>query len=354
MKILDRYIGRTVSFGILLVMLILLALYAFVTLVGEMERVGTGRYGVMQAVAFVLYILPERVYELFPLAALIGTLVGLGSLATGSELTAIRAAGISSARIGLSVMRVGLLLMGAVVIVGEFIAPNLEQYANRERALALGQQVAMQGRSGFWARDGNNFINIRHIYPEGQLADLTIYQLDAAHHLQLQTEAASAIYQDGSWQLTKVVRHHILPDGVTTEHIPTAMWQSLLSPKLLAVVMVRPDALSVVGLYRYVRYLHDNHLDASRYAQSLWIKLVNPFTTGVMVLLAIPFILGPLRSVSLNQRLVVGALVGISFHIINRAFHYIGQIYSLHPTIGALLPTLLFLGISLVWLRRVR
>ncbi len=354
MQIFDRHIGRAVSFGILLVMSILLALYTFVALVGEMERVGTGRYGIAEALRYVLYTLPERTYELFPMTALIGTLIGLGSLASSSELTAIRAAGVSIARVGLSVMRVGALLMGIVLVVGEWIAPELEQVANRERAIALGQQVAMQGRSGFWARDGDHFINIRRIHPGGRLSDLTIYDLDADHRLQTQTEAAMATYDNGTWQLAGIVRHRMLEDKITTEQISTARWSSLLSPGLLDVVMIRPDALSITGLYHYIAYLQDNHLDASRYVLSMWVKLVNPLSTGVMVLLAIPFLLGPLRSVSLNQRVLVGALVGITFHITNRAYHYIGQMDALNPILSAWFPTLIFLGIGLLWLRYVR
>jgi lipopolysaccharide export system permease protein len=354
MKILDRYIGRTVALGTLVVMLVLLALYTFVAFIGEMERVGIGNYGAAEAMKYVLYTLPKRVYELFPVTALLGTMVGLGGLAASSEVTAIRAAGVSIGRIGLSVMRVGSVLMAAVVLVGELIAPELEQYATRERAIALGQQVAMQGRSGFWARDGDSFINIQRIHPGGRLEDITLYQLDANHQLKTQTQAAQATYYDGAWQLAEIVRSHISAEGIATEHIPTARWESLLNPALLEVVMVRPDALSAVGLYQYVRYLHDNHLDATRYEQALWVKVVDPVTTGVMVLLALPFVLGPLRSVSLSQRVVAGSLVGITFHIVNRAFHYMGQIYFFDPVFSATFPTALFLMVTVVWLRRVR
>jgi len=354
MKILDRYIGRTVAFGVLVVMLVLLALYSFVALVGEMDRVGVGHYGVVEAMKYVLYTLPKRVYELFPITALIGTLVGLGGLAAGSELTAIRAAGVSITRIGQSVMRVGALLMVIVALVGELIAPDLEQYASHQRAIALGQQMTMKGRSGFWARDGDNFINIRRIHPEGRLSDVTIYQLDSNHRLKTQTQAAMATYSNGSWQLAGIVRREISDDGISIEQIPNAEWQSLLSPALLEVVMVRPDSLSIVGLYHYVQYLYDNHLDSSRYVQAMWVKLVDPLTTGVMLLLALPFIFGPLRSVSLNQRVVAGSLLGISFHIVNRAFHYMGQIYTLNPMFSALFPTTLFLAVTIIWLKRVR
>lgn len=267
MKILNHYIGRTVSFGILVVMMVLLSFYTFIALVGEMERVGTGHYGILEALIYVLFTLPKRIYELFPVTALIGTLVGLGGLAANSELTAIRAAGVSVISLGKSVMRVGAALMITVILIGELIAPDLEQYATRERAIALGQQIAMKGQSGFWARDGDSFINIRRIHPGGRLSDLTIYQLDENHRLKTQTQAAMATYYNGSWQLAGIMRHRISSEGISSEYIPQAQWQSLLSPALLEVVMVRPDALSIIGLYHYVQYLNDNRLDTSGYAQ---------------------------------------------------------------------------------------
>jgi len=354
MQILDRYIARTVALSILIVILVLLAFYTFVALMGEMERVGTGYYGINSALKYVLYTIPKRIYELFPITALIGTLVGLGSLAANSELTAIRAAGVSITRIGISVMRIGGILMLAVILVGELIAPDLEQYAIRERAIALGQHITLKGRSGFWARDGDSFINIQRIHPGGRLSDLTIYQLDDKQRLKTQTYAAMATYHDGAWQLSGIIRRQISPQGIITENIPQANWQSLINPTLLEVIMVRPDALSIAGLYHYIQYLQDNQLDGSRYIQALWIRLVDPLTTGVMVLLAMPFIFGPLRSIPLSQQILSGFLVGIAFHIFNRAFHYLGQIYDLSPSFSTLFPTLLFLAITLLWLRKVR
>jgi len=335
-------------------MLVLLALYTFVAFVGEMEKVGTGRYNLLGAIQYVLYTLPKRVYELFPITALLGTLVGLGGLAAGSELTAIRAAGVSVVRIGGSVMRVAAILMLVVAVVGELVAPELEQYAIQERAIALGQQSAMQGKSGFWARDGDSFINIRSIHPGGRLTDVTLYQLDKNHQLKMETHAAMASYYDGSWQLAGITRRTLTAEGMSIEQMDQARWDSLLSPTLLEVVMVRPDALSISGLYQYLQYLHDNHLDASRYEQAFWEKLVDPFSTGVMVLFALPFLLGSLRSVSLSQRVVTGTLVGITFHIINRAFHYIGQIYGLPPMFSTIFPTAAFFSASMFWLRKVR
>lgn len=352
MKIIDRYIGHNVALGILVIMLILLAFYTFVALLNEMERVGTGHYGIIAAISYVLYTVPKRIYELFPVSALIGTLVSLGGLSANSELTAMRAAGISIMRIGQSVLRIGGILMLAVILIGEFIAPEFEQHATRQRALALGQQIAMKGRSGFWARDGNAFINIKQIHPGGRLTGLTIYQLDKNHRLKTQIQAAMATYYNDIWQLAGIVRRTISQDEIITEQFSQTTWKSLISPALLEVIMVKPDALSIIGLYNYIEYLTDNHLDASRYLQTMWTKLIDPFTTVVMVLLALPFIFGPLRSVSLTQRVLTGFLVGIFFHIINRAFIYIGQIYLFSAAFTAAFPTLLFFVITVGWLKR--
>jgi lipopolysaccharide export system permease protein len=354
MSILERYIGRTVAVSTLVVLAVLLALYTFVSFAEELEDVGKGNYDVMAALRFVVYSLPSRVHELFPAAALIGTMLGLGQLASSSELIAVRAAGVSLRAITLAVMKMGLLLMLVSLTVGEVVAPKAEQAAQRERAIAQGRQVAMSSEHGYWARDGRHFVNVRTLHADGRLQDLYIYEFAQGQRLQRVVHARAAAYLHGAWQLTGVAESRIGPDGVTTEHREQAQWPSLLSPELLNVVVVRPNALSAAELWDYIGYLRDNGLETTRYELTFWAKVVAPLTTGVMVFLAIPFVFGPLRSVSLGQRTLTGALVGMGFHIFDRAFQSFGQVYGLPPLASALLPSLVFLGVGVAMMRRVR
>lgn len=353
MRILDRYIGVTVASHTLVVMLVFIALFSFAGFVGELDSIGRGKYGLLQAVYYVALTLPSLVYQLFPPVALIGSMVGLGMLSSGSELVAIRAAGVSMGRIILSVMKVGALLMVIAVIVGEWLAPQAEYYGQTMRSAALAERISLKTQSGFWARDGRNFIHVREIFADSQLADISIYEFDQHNRLQTVTYARTAAYQENKWQLQDIQYSRISESGVITQHQPSAEWGSLLSPAVLGVVAVKPDKLSLLGLRKYIDYLQDNNLNADRYEMAFWKKIMLPLGTGVMVFLAIPFVFGTLRSVGIGQRIMVGTLLGITFYLLNQTFSYAGISYGINPIVSAVLPPALFLGLGLFLMRRV-
>lgn len=354
MRILDRYIGATVASHTLVVMLVFIALFSFASFMGEMDYIGKGKYGVQQAMYYVLLTLPSLIYQLFPPVALIGSMIGLGMLSSSSELTVIRAAGVSMGRIISSVMKVGVLLMLIAVVLGEWLAPQAEQYAQTLRSAALAERISLKTKSGFWARDGHNFIHVREILVDAQLADVSIYEFDAQSRLQGITHANTASYQQDTWQLNDIRYSKISEAGVVTQHQPSAEWGSLLSPTVLGVVAVKPDKLSILGLYKYIDYLHDNGLSAARYELAFWKKIMLPLATGVMVFLAVPFIFGTLRSVGIGQRIMVGTLLGIGFYLFNQTFGYLGLVYGMSPIVSAVLPPALFLGLGMMLMRRVQ
>ena len=360
MKILDRYIGAAVVTGTLLVMLVLLALFFFIDFVNNLNDVGKGNYNVLRAVQYVALTQPRRVYELFPLAALLGSMLGLGWLAAGSELTVMRAAGVSLTRLMLSIMKVGAVMMLAVMLIGELIAPKSEQYAQSLRSMALSSKIALDTRYGFWTRDERTFVNIRTLLPGGFFSDIYIYEFDDKHQLRVATHAAKASREGEQWLLEDIVQSEIKPSGVVTRSIARAQWNSLLSADLVGVVLVKPERLSSWDLYKYLGYLRDNGQSTQRYEIALWNKVVAPFTTGVMVFLAIPFVFGSPRSVSMGQQVLVGSLIGIGFHLFNQIFSHVGLVYNLSPLFCALFPTTLFLLAALMmlskryWARLVR
>ena len=357
MRILDRYIGVAVASHTLVVMLVFIALFSFASFVGELDYIGRGKYGILQSVYYVALTLPSLIYQLFPPVALIGSMVGLGMLSSGSELVAIRAAGVSMGRIILSVMKVGALLMVVAVIVGEWLAPQAEYYGQTMRSAALAERISLKTKSGFWARDGHNFIHVREILADSQLVDISIYEFSSMgngqNSLQAVTHARTAVYQGNKWQLQNIQYSKINETGIITKYQPSAEWGSLLSPAVLGVVAVKPDKLSLFGLYKYVDYLHDNNLNAARYELAFWKKIMLPVGTGVMVFLAIPFIFGTLRSVGIGQRIMVGTLLGIAFYLFNQTFGYAGLVYGINPIVSAVFPPALFLGLGLLLMRRV-
>lgn len=353
MRVLDRYIGTSVLVSIFTTLVILVVLVGFVTLMDELGSVGTGNYTTADVFYYVLLILPRRAYEVFPMSVLLGSLVGLGSLASNSELVAMRAAGVSLARIIVSVLKAGMLAMLVVLIIGEAIAPNTEQYAERMRASKMSQQITLKSKYGFWARDGGSFVNIRQILPGSQLRDIYIYEFSEERELLVSTHADFAQYQEGHWLLRGISQTRFLADRVESRVLDEATWESLLNPNILNVVVVRPTMLPVWGLYQYIDFMHDNGQEATTYEVAFWSKVIMPLVTLVMVFLAVPFVFGVLRSVGIGQRIFAGSLMGLAFFLLNKVLGHMAVVYSLNPLFAAAVPGLLFLGIGFWFVRRV-
>lgn len=354
MRVLDTYIGKAVIGGAFLVMCVLLALFIFIDFIGELDVVGRGDYTAWTAFRYVLLSAPRLTYELMPMAALIGSLIGLGVLAGNNELVIMRAAGISLARITWAVLKAGLLLVFFAIWLGEWVVADAEQSAANIRSSALTGNKTLKTAEGFWTRDARDFIDVRSVLPGGKLVDVYIYEFDDHRSLWRISHAMKATYQQGQWHLERVRRSVLGPDGVTTEQLPAMTWRSQLSPDLLDIVAVKPDSLSISGLYKYIHYLRLNGLSSGRYEMEFWTKVVLPFATCVMVFASLPFVFGPLRSVGVGQRMLIGVLVGIGFYLLNQTVSYVGLVYDLNPLLSTLLPTVLLLVMAIYMMRRVR
>ncbi|MES9993156.1 MAG: LPS export ABC transporter permease LptG, partial [Candidatus Thiodiazotropha sp.] len=290
----DRYIGRTVLIGIVGVMALLLVLIGFFELVAELEEVEDG-YTASMAYAFVILGMPRYSYELFPLATLLGSLLGLGVLAGNSELLAMRAAGISISRIVLSVLKTGLLVLAVVVVIGEYLAPVAEQQAQGMKNEALSGQISLKTRYGFWSRDGNTFVNIRQILPNSELADISIYEYGEEGHLLKATHAQRGSYQSGGWVISDVQQSEFSASSVSVTSMPEQPWRAQLDPSTLDVLTVKPHMLAAWDLWRYIDYLQQNGQASINYEVAFWGKMTTPLVTMVMLFLSIPFVFGSLR-----------------------------------------------------------
>lgn len=352
---IEKYIGQILLIHILLVLLVLVGLFAFFSFISEVDDIGKQNYGVWQAVQYVLLETPRNIYNLFPTATLLGGLAGLGMLANHNELTVMRAAGISVTAIAIAVLKLGLTLMFIAMIIGEIIAPRSEQYATNMRAIAQSerQQMVFSTRYGFWARDGNHFINIRTILADGGFGNVTLYEFDDKRRLRAIIHGAVAYYRNEHWFLEEVERTRFDDTQVYKDHIPEISWKAILNPDLVKIVVVYPERLSSWGLYKYIQYLQKSEQNSKKYELALWTRLSYPLINVVMILLAIPFVFGSLRSIFIGQRLLVGALLGIGFHMLNQISGHFGLVYGLSPFVSALTPTLLFLVLAFVLMRRV-
>ncbi len=352
MRILDRWIARHVVGGALLALAVLLSLGAVAAFVEELDAVGRGRYGVGGAIEYVLLTMPRQAVVLFPLASVIGALVGLGTLAVSRELTVVRAAGVSVARTVGSVLSGALALMVIAVVVGEVVAPYCERLAQVRRAAALDEPRSRE--AGYWVREGRRFVNAARVRPDDAVEDLYIYDIGPDGALRTVTHAARARYRDGAWMLESVRWSEVSPDGVVTRSTPGAAWETRLSPDLVRLASARRESLSARALVRYIDYLRDNRLETAAYELALWMKVVYPLATGVMIVLAVPLVLGRLGESGIGQRILAGCLIAVTFHVVNEVSGKMGIVYGLSPAASAFAPTLLFLAAGGWLLRRVR
>ncbi|HHM04805.1 MAG TPA: LPS export ABC transporter permease LptG, partial [Gammaproteobacteria bacterium] len=250
MKILDRYIGWSVAGSMLTVLFVLLALFSFGTFVAELDQTGRGDYTPLKAAQYVLLTLPRLAYQLFPMVALLGAILGLGVLASHNELTVMRAAGVATGRIVWAVMKVGLVLMVLAAALGEYLAPPAEDYARSLRAKALSQQVALTGTGGLWARDGRQYVHVRDVLAGGELGGVTIYRFAEDLRLVEVIRARRARYGELAWLLQDVSRNRISEEQVSSARLAQLVWPTVVTPELIGVVAVKPDSLSAAGLWR--------------------------------------------------------------------------------------------------------
>jgi lipopolysaccharide export system permease protein len=356
MKVLDRYLAHEILGGTLLVFSALLVLFAFFDLIHELGDLGKGNYGLLQVFAYVLLTIPGRMVELFPIAALIGTLYALVQLAQNSELIVMRVSGFSLPRMALCVLRIGALFVLVHFVVGEFVAPYSERTAAQLRARAMSAVVAQEFKSGLWMKDGSSFVNVREVLPDSTLVGIKIYEFDAGYDLRAISFAAEGKHiKDSSWRLSDVEQTHFQNGGVRITRLPQAYWNSVLNPDMLSVLLVVPEQMSAWNLYFYVRHLHENKQKTSRYEIALWSKFVYPMAVLVMMLLALPFAMHQPRAGGVGGKVFGGIMLGLSFHLLNRVFANLGLLNDWPPFVAALFPTLFFLAAAIgamVWLER--
>ncbi|KDM90387.1 LPS export ABC transporter permease LptG [Photobacterium galatheae] len=352
-KILDWYIGRTIIATSALTLSTLVGLSAIIKYVEQLRKVGDGTYDLWKALIYVLLSVPRDIEMFFPMAVLLGALIGLGTLASSSELVVMQAAGFSKLDIGLSVLKTAVPLMLLVMVLGQWGAPEAQKAARELRAIWTSGGNVFSVQRGVWAKDDNDFIYIGRIHEQTNLNAVNIWEFDENDVLKESLFARSATFIKGTgWELKDVTVTQIGETKQENTQYDTQLWQTSLTPDKLAVVTVKPEELALSGVYEYVKYLKDTKQDASRYELAFWRKALQPFSIAVMMLLALSFVFGPLRSVTMGARVLSGVIFGFAFYISNEVFGPLSMVYRLHPVIGALGPSLVFLLITLYLLKR--
>ncbi|WP_372654139.1 LPS export ABC transporter permease LptG [Alcanivorax borkumensis] len=353
MKLLKRYFWRAVMIPTLAILFIIVGLDCLFGFIYELEFL-RGNYQVMEALQFILTTTPRRFYEYMPMAILLGTLIGLSLLANSGELSVIRAAGVSTLKVSWLVLRPVLMLIILSIPLGEYLTPYSEQVAQSNRSMAEGGGEALRSKYGYWHREGPEFIHINAVQPNGVLHGLTRYRFSDGQKLTETQYVNRAIYQGESWSLEGIQGTRLFADHVETYQKDQGEWQTELTPQLLSIVVLKPDNLALVKLLEYTRYLKRQGLETADYMLSFWQKLFMPLATIGMVLIAISFVFGPLREVTMGLRLTAGIVAGLIFHYGQQFFGQLSLVFHTDPLLAAILPPSLCLVLGIWLLQRVR
>jgi len=356
MKTLSRYLAREIGAATALVFAALILLFALFDLVEEIKDLGRGAYRLQIILLYVLLSVPDHVYGLFPIAALIGTLFALANLVANSEYTVMRASGVSLTGMTLAIARTGLVFALLTFVVGEFIAPPGAQLAHRIRSQAITGLIAQEFRSGLWIKDGSSFINVTEVLPDLTLRGIRIYEFDEGHRLRSISYAERARHKgDRRWLLAQVVQTTFEASRTNVRTIAEVDWQSVLDPGLLNVLQVKPEKMSAWRLYSYTQHLKENRQKALRYEISLWTKMMYPFAVLAMMMLALPFAYFQGRQGGVGAKIFAGIMLGLAFHFLNRLFSHLGLLNDWPAAYSAVLPTAIVLSLALGmmwWLER--
>ncbi len=352
MGIIDRYIGKSVLLTSFLVLTILLALTAVFAFIAELDDVGRANYDLKTASLYILLRLPTSACQLFAPAVLLGSLLGLGTLATHNELIVMRASGISIQRIIRSVLQVGFILMLLVAALGEFVAPQAEQLAQKVRLTALSKRISVGSDSGLWLRSGGAFVNVQTVMPDRTLIDIRIFEVSGNKMLHSMKANSAHQRDDKKWVLKNIEYTEFGENKTHIRRVSSEVRDQLVSKEILQNLSVEPESLSARNLIQQVTYLNKNQLDSSRIQLALWTKLSSPLATLVMLMLSVPFVFASQRSGGAGQKIFLGIMLGIGYVMINELFTHMGLVYGFPPFVSAMAPLLFFLTIAAIGIKR--
>jgi lipopolysaccharide export system permease protein len=353
MNLLTRYLGREIYASIALVLSALLMLFAFMDLIRELSSIGQGQYRLGYVLLYVLLIVPGHIYELFPVAVLVGTIFALVQMASNSELTIYRSSGTSLWQMIVALFKIALPVVLLSFVCGELLAPPSERMAQQLRLKAQNAQVSLKEfSSGVWVKDDRSFVNVKNVMPDTSLLNIDIYRFDETYHLQSITNAKRADFiEEGRWQLDDVQETRFSKNGANISSWPKQEWLSALNPGIFSVLLVVPEQMSAWNLYQYSEHLRDNREKSGRYEIAMWERLAYPFALLVMMLLALPFASYQRRTGGIGGMVFLGIVLGLAYHFVERLFASLGALNDWQPFISATAMTGLFLllGMAMLW-----
>ncbi len=352
MKTVEKYLAHTVLTSIALTLAVLVGISSLFKFIDQLSHIGKGEFNFVTAAIYSLYMIPQDVEIFFPMAAMIGGLIGLGALAQSSELVVMQAIGMSKTNIVSAVLKSSISLILIMMVFSEWGVPQATKAAKELKTQAISSGKLYSGEQGVWAKDGPAFINIKEVSESGDLYGVSVFEFDEQQKLTKQINAEYGNFNQDGWLLTNVVVKDWRTKQITTRNYDSQPWPTSITPDKLGVVLVKPEKMPISELIDYLTYLQQNEQNVARYQLALWRKVFQPFNVAVMLLLALSFIFGPLRSVTMGARIILGILTGFSFFLFDRIFGSLSLVYEIPAMLGAFAPTLVFFLIALRLLTR--
>jgi lipopolysaccharide export system permease protein len=339
MNTLDRYLYRTVLVYACMALAVLISLGGLLLFISQQNDIGVGNYSAGDALLFTFLNLPEQAFELLPIAAMIGALMGLGHLASGSELVVIRASGVSVWRVAWPVGLAGFTMALAMYTIGEYVAPPLAQLAKREKTTSKLADISFAGTGSAWVKDGNLILRVQTGEVDQAFGGVSLFELDGNRLLSVKHAERISVADPGHWRLHNVSTTRFRDDHIESEVVPEITMTSSVNPDFLGLAATDPDLLTLRGLASYIDHLRRNSLDTAVYEIGFWSRIARLFAVIVVTLLALPFVFGPLRTTGAGARTVIGVLLGVVFFLITGMVEKGGQLFGLNPVIVGWLPT---------------
>lgn len=339
MKILDQHIAHHLLRSYVQILLVFLSIFSLIVLVDEIDEVGRGRYTFWKACEYLILTIPSRFVLLAPFAALLGSIMALGGLANGRELTAMQAAGVSPVQLAGSVMKIGLIFMVMVACFQEFVSPICDQRAILMRSVALSNSTAYQGKQGIWFREGSQFVQIRKIVYGEVPKGIDIFEFDDEGQMTMMLHAQNANVDNPlQWILHQVEKTTISGQQYSKEIFERLPWDSPLQQEEMVLLTLPASSLALTELFQYIKVLQSKNQYSLRYELAFWNKLFMPFTTGLMILVAFPFVFGPLRDSTVGKRMLLGSLAGIGYFLLTEVLEQLGLLMGVSPMWTTALP----------------
>lgn len=354
MNKIDKYVAVSVLWSFLIVMLVLLGLDTSIGLIDQIKKVNDN-YTIQAALQVLLYRLPGKFAEYLPISSLIGTLMGLGTLASTSELTVMRAAGMPIWRIGFSACQPIILVSLLGLGISQFVAPGAEQKANLIEKLQDQREGVFSLSGGVWLKADHNFVYINAADSSGKLYGIKVFTPDPKNkqHLLSITAADTAVHIDDSeWLLQNVKKTIFHPNRIDVKSKPTEKWSVSIKPEHLYLASQEPDYLSLSQLRSYQLYLEEQKQDGAQYALEFWTKALRPAACISLVLVALSSVFGPLRSSTMGGRIFTGVMIGIGFQNALNLFGRMSVATGFPPAVGVSIPIVFCLAIGIILMRR--